>query len=455
MSITDMFKALLDNLKVDNEELISSRYGEITASLNKKFRDSESKEANSLKVGSYGRYTGIKGISDLDMLYIMPKGKWDVYKDGKQSQLLTDVKDAIKSRYSTTDVRVDRLVVTVTYKNFHVEVQPVFEETDDDGNSYFKYPETYYGGSWKVTKPRQEMQEIKALNDKKNKNLRLLCKMARAWRKKHNVNMGGLLIDTLAYNFMKSTSEFDDKSFLYFDTLSRDFFKYLSDQPNQDYYKAPGSNQNVRVKAKFQKTAEQTHDLCLKAIAAEGKDTVNDKWKKVYGSHFPSRAVEESKSTASLGGILAGLAVAGAGVAVSKAISAKQNYDNTEEFIENSFPVRLQYNLYIDCDVSQNGFRENSLANMLASRIPLLASKSLLFKVTFCDVPEPFDLKWKVLNQGDEAERRNCIRGQIHDDKGYLTRNEKTNFRGAHLVECYAIKNGCVVARASIDVPIQ
>ena len=104
MSVADMFKDFLNNLKVDNAEQVSLRYGEITKSLNQKFRDSESTTANTLQVGSYGRYTGIKGISDLDMLYIMPRSKWDTYKNGKQSQLLTDVKDAIKARYPKTDV---------------------------------------------------------------------------------------------------------------------------------------------------------------------------------------------------------------------------------------------------------------------------------------------------------------------------------------------------------------
>ncbi len=455
MTISEMFSSFLNKLKIDNSEKISLRYGEITSSLNKKFSGTESKEANSLQVGSYGRHTGIKGISDLDMLYIMPKGKWDTYKDGKQSQLLTDTKDAIKARYPKTDVRVDRLVVTVTYTDFYIEVQPVFEELDDEDESYFKYPDTYNGGSWKKTKPRQEMQEIKDLNEKKNNNLRMLCKMARAWRNKHNVNMGGLLIDTLAYNFMRATSDFDDKSFLYFDFLSRDFFKYLSEQPDKSHYKAPGSNQNVRVKEKFQNIADETYSLCLKAIDAEGKETVNEKWRKVYGSHFPAGEVEESKSESSIGGLLTGLAAVGAGLAVAKAVSAKHSYDNTEEFIENSYQVSIQYNLVIDCDVSQNGFRENSLANMLTRRIPLLANKKLNFKVTHCDVPPPYSLKWKILNRGDEAERRNCVRGQLHDDEGYQSKSETTNFRGSHLVECYAIKNGYMVARAKIDVPIK
>jgi len=261
LSVSEMFQQFLDNLKIDNDEQITLRYEEITACLNKKFRDTESKTANSLQVGSYGRWTGIKNISDLDMLYIMPKSKWDDYKNGGQSQLLTDTKDAIKARYPTTIVKVDRLVVRVLYTNFHVEVQPVFEQ--EDGS--FKYPDTYNGSSWKITKPREEIKAMSEFVTQKNKNLRRLCKMARAWKNKHGVGMGGLLIDTLAHNFLKSTNEYDDKSFLYYDYLSRDFFKYLADQPDQDYYAALGSGQRVKVKQKFQKKAKKAHELCQKS----------------------------------------------------------------------------------------------------------------------------------------------------------------------------------------------
>ncbi len=71
MTIKEMFKTLLDNLAVDNTEQISNKYKEITCVLNKHFRDNDSKTANTLQVGSYGRKTAIKGISDLDMLLLM------------------------------------------------------------------------------------------------------------------------------------------------------------------------------------------------------------------------------------------------------------------------------------------------------------------------------------------------------------------------------------------------
>ncbi|MDE5307708.1 hypothetical protein PY546_15635 [Providencia stuartii] len=134
-----------------------------------------------------------------------------------------------------------------------MEVQPVFEQ--DDGS--FKYPDTYNGGSWKITKPLDEIKAMKEFVDQKNKNLRKLCKMARAWKNKHGVGMGGLLIDTLAYNFLKSRTDYDNRSAAFYDWMCRDFFLYLSEEPNKDYYLALGSNQRVNVKSKFQRKAKK------------------------------------------------------------------------------------------------------------------------------------------------------------------------------------------------------
>ncbi|WP_429083469.1 nucleotide-binding domain-containing protein [Aeromonas bivalvium] len=432
MSVSNMFNDFLCNIQVDNSGNISDRYGEITASLNKKFRDTESKTANSLQVGSYGRYTGIKGISDLDMLYIMPKSEWGNYNvEGGQTKLLNAARDAIKARYPTTDIRVDRLVVTVTYTNFHVEVQPVFEEFDANGHSYFKYPDTYNGGCWKITKPRQEIAAMKEFVEQKNKNLRKLCKMARAWKNKCGIGMGGLLIDTLAYNFLKSTDYYDDKSYSFYDWLSRDFFKYLMEQPNQDHYQALGSGQDVKVKKKFQKQAKKAYEACLAAIEADGTDAAYSKWKKVYGKPFPSKPAVLAES------------------------ANVKSWSDTEAFIEDLHPVDIRHSVELDCEVSQNGFRDHSLRYLLSINAVLKPNKSLKFTATPSDIEHPYDIKWKVLNRGAEAQRRNCIRGQIFLDDGNSQRSESTSFKGEHIVECYVVKNNVVVARNRIEVPIE
>jgi hypothetical protein len=430
MTVAEMFEQFLTNIAIDNSETISNRYGEITQCLNKKYRDTESKTANSLQVGSYGRYTAIKGVSDLDMIYIMPKTEWERFKDGRQSALLQEVKDAIKNRYSQTDAWGDGQVVVVSFGDQDIEVLPAFEQ--EDGS--FKYPNTNNGGSWPITKPRDEIKAISDLDKEKNNNLRRLCKMIRAWKNKHGVQMSGLLIDTLAYNFLNSTTEYDDKSYLYYDFMVRDYFKFISELPDQEYYLAPGSNQHVVVKKKFQRKAKKAYDLCLEAIAAKEQAGVNNKWKKIFGRPFPASVTNLREAAA---------------------LKSAITWDNTEEFIEDKYPIDIRHNLEIDCDVSQNGYREHSLLHMIRNRLPLLANKKLLFSVRNIDVPKPYHIEWKVLNRGEVAQGRDDVRGQIVRDDGSQSKKENTRFRGPHLVECYAIRNGVVVAKDRIDVPIK
>lgn len=344
--------------------------------------------------------------------------------------MLSDAAAAIRSRYPNTTVKVDRLVVQVVYSNFHVEAQPVFEQNDGS----FLYPDTYNGGSWKTTKPKEEIQAMTEFEEQKNKNLRRLCKMARSWKNKHGVGMGGLLIDTLAHKFLISSREYDDKSYLYYDYMTRDFFAYLKDLPKQDYFSALGSGQRVKVKTNFQRKAAKAHELCLEAIKAEGQNNQNDKWRKVFGRPFPASEKVEKSALVDRSG---------------------HPVQMSEQFAEDLFTtIDIRNNIKIDCQVEQNGFRPASLRDILRERKLLMPKKKLTFRISETDILGPYDLFWKVLNRGEEAIKRDCVRGQIIVDDGHKMRVEQSIFRGDHLVECYAIVNGTVVATDRIHVPI-
>ena len=104
------------------------------------------------------------------------------------------------------------------------------------------------------------------------------------------------------------------------------------------------------------------------------------------------------------------------------------------------------------------GFRTRILRDFLASFpqkwIP--HNYTLHFFIDHTDVPGFYTVKWKVRNVGDEAKRRNCLRGMIEDPNDVNNgRKETSNFYGPHYVECYIIKNGIVVARDRILVPIE
>jgi RNase P protein component len=126
----------------------------------------------------------------------------------------------------------------------------------------------------------------------------------------------------------------------------------------------------------------------------------------------------------------------------------------SEEFIEDYHQVNIRYELKIDCLVSQKGFRPHSLIQMILNKLPLLRNNTLEFYVCDCNVPKPFQVKWKVRNVGKEAVKRNQIRGQILNDGGNHRRTESSDFHGPHFVECYIIKNDVCVARSRIEVPI-
>lgn len=429
MTTAQVFDKFLSNIKVDNSENIRNRYKEITKKLNKTFRDTESETDNSLQVGSYGRYTGIKGISDLDMLYIMPANKWDDYKDNP-GKLLRKVRDALVERYPTTRICVDRLVVDVFFGNFTFEVQPVFEEKYNNETNY-KYPDTK-SNIYKVTKPKQEQAEMLSFKQEHGEAHRLLSKMARSWKNTMEVGMGGLLVDTLTNRFLSNNKEYDNASLSCFDKLCCDFFEYLKDEPKKDHYQALGSGQDVKVKRAFQNKAKKAYNKAINAINENNEKKKHDAWREIFGRQFP-KAVEA--------------------VAENRTFSAE--YTDNEEFIEDKYPVDIQYGLKLDCEVARNGFRESLLSKILAEghRIGKIRSLDFCFNT---DVPEPYEVKWKARNTGSEAKRRNCMRGEIiNSNKNLTMRHESADFSGPHYMECYIIKNGVVVARDRIDVPIE
>lgn len=128
------------------------------------------------------------------------------------------------------------------------------------------------------------------------------------------------------------------------------------------------------------------------------------------------------------------------------------DFNESEEFIEDLYPLNLKYNLNIDCKVQQSGYVIDTLRNFLRFNKYLKPNKKLNFEIINNTVPRPYKIYWKVLNVGYEAISRNMIRGQII--KGDKTHVEETQFSGSHKVYCYIVKNEECVAMDSIDVPI-
>lgn len=131
------------------------------------------------------------------------------------------------------------------------------------------------------------------------------------------------------------------------------------------------------------------------------------------------------------------------------------SYRDTEEFVEERWPINILYDVSIGCEVSAKGFRMMELKKWLRLHNILRNIMPIGLTIEFScqtDAPKPYDIWWKVRNVGTEAERRDCIRGQIF--KGETVRKEHSDFVGTHYVECYIVKNGECVAMNRRYVPI-
>lgn len=170
------------------------------------------------------------------------------------------------------------------------------------------------------------------------------------------------------------------------------------------------------------------------------KDTCTEKdavaaWAGFFNHSYWSEQTEERKS------------------AKFSAAMSRAAYDDTEQFIEDLYPVNLTETVSINCNVSGDGFRTkplNAFLSVLARVLP--HNLKLECSIARSSVAKPDKVLWKVRNVGPEAERRNDIRGQIIERGPVFTEN--TRFFGDHYIECFVIKDGVCVARKRISVPI-
>lgn len=429
-----LFQQFRNNLSVQNAGDVASAYANITTRLNKDFWNQDSDTYHRRQVGSYGRRTAINGISDLDMVFELPWAVYEKYRSyagNGPSQLLQAVRKSLLVRYPRTEIKGDGQVVVIEFEKFVVEVLPAFVDKDCDG---YRFGDANNGGSWRVCKPLHEISAVDTRNVETNRNYKHVCKMLRAWKNRHGVNMGGMLIDTLAYNFFGANDKYNDKSYASYGALFVDLFGYLGALNHQDYWIAPGSGQRVQSKGKFQPKAKKAAAKCQKALEADTEKKQAKLWREVFGLAFPLEIAVLAKAEAAIR---------------EDAVAA-----GGEQFIEDLFPVDIREDLSIDCDVSERDKVGGKLRRMSGFFPWLPQGRSLRFHVTECSVSRPYDLYWKVRNVGPEAERRGMIRGQILLDEGKSERREKTDFQGPHFVEAYVVKNGVCVARDIIDVAI-
>lgn len=422
MNISDGFSILLQNNEVDFEDLNKSLLG-IVEKLDNVYYPDDNRERHYQMSGSVGRGTAICD-SDVDFCYILPNevyGRFLSRKGNIQSSLLSEVKTKLQSKYPNTDIKGDGQVVDTNFKKGLFEIVPSFCLNSSD---VLVYPDSHDNGKWLTTSP---LRQKKSADDFANRYFiyRPLCQILRCWRYEQNVDIKGIEIDMLVRRFLEERPKFcrcriRDVNIL---SLLSELFSYLY-FCTDSYFKIAGENLQLDLNCKkFSKKAKRARKMLEEA-------DIQGLWENcriLFGQRFPKHP------------------------------SFLDASENTEQFINQLYPVRIKNKLIIDCNIDCDGFRSQKLSMLLSNDnletfYVVRKAASLNFYIDFCDVAQPYEIFWKARNVGEEAIKRKQVRGQII--KGGCTHKETSLFHGPHFVECYIVKDGQCVAKSRIDVPI-
>lgn len=292
MGVGDWFQSFCGSIRISPEKRVSlaNRTARIVGQLNFDLRNLDSKTSYRFYVGSYGRSTAIPSVSDIDLLYELPAAlyeRFDRHQGNGQSALLAHIRASIQRTYPTSRIGGDGQVVVIVFNDgVTFEVLPAFFNKAQT----YTFADSNGGGSWRTCQPKQEMTAFSTRNNACNGNLVELARMTRAWRDQNGVAISGMLIDTLAYQFIESWA-YRDKSYLYYDWMTRDFFKFLAGQSTtQTYWSAPGSGSRV-YGGGFQYRARQGELRTQEAIEHQQNGyeyTAKQIYRGLYGTAFPS-----------------------------------------------------------------------------------------------------------------------------------------------------------------------
>ncbi len=352
------------------------------------------------------------------------------------------VADALrrKTKQFNAEPEVKTSSVRIKYADgYHIDFA-VYRRYFDSFNDCWIYE--HAGSDWTQRELKGLSEWFKTQNDTSNGKLRkvvriskMFCKSRGSWK-----NMpSGLLQTVLCDEKLQDTYDRIDELFYYTmkEVVSRlesdtsvaapvDNGRDLTPRKNDE---KKMTNWKNRLKSKLEDLDALFKDSCTKDDALQA-------WYGFFNHDFWNEQVVESSS-----------------YSLKPVFKSVRSFADTEQFIEDLYPVNLSYYCRVSCDVSGNGWRPKSLSEFLALLKHFLPH-NFEIKCVMVDTncPQPDKILWKVKNVGPEAERRNQLRGQIIEKGTSIV--EHSNFFGNHYIECYIIKNGVCVAKTRIDVPI-
>lgn len=426
MMLDEHFELLHRRIKLTKKqkEDVSTKVNSVSRSLYAEFYEDDYDDSKKLIVGSHGKKTETRyPVGDIDLIFKISKEDLDrymAYESNGPSALLTRVKNKLSVTYPNSEIHNWGKVVLVRFGDgqHDVEVIPCYEQEDKT----FIVPDSENDGDWPVIDYRKEMRMI-AESQSTTQKTRKLIKMIKRWNRKANKPLKSYQIEFFCVGYLDEMYRED----LHWSEIIEGFFVWLEQQSDDPEFDDSALTKVARARGRAQKARDYELD--------EKYGLACQEWRKVFGQPFP--VYDPDLSTVS-------------------DLERRYSVDG-EEFIHDRYSVKIDpaVTLTITPHMKRNGFRDYlPFVTYFTDGVRYLPKQaSLVFKL-HCNLGRQANYYWKIRNFGDEALRKDVLRGEIIKDTGTHTRNESTAYNGTHYVECYAIVNSICVAVTRCFVPI-
>lgn len=395
-------------------------------------------EGNTLQIGSYPRFTAVRPLHDLDVLYVL--GNWDP-ETHDPSAALAALEALARSTYrNPTEYRVEisRQTHSVTIKFydrrdevFAVDIVPAYVEgLNDFRQDKYVVPEialqpraqrlrTYaetasrrHEMRWIKSDPRGYIEVSRRLNDA-NPDFRKAAKFVKSWRA----------------SCKRADDEFPLKSFHAEIAIAHYFGRNAGASIFDAVFAFFCSLPDYLTYPQFPDRADATKNI---DDYVAGISHADRKKALEYRDAFLI-ALEQVTTEADVRALLL-------------ARRHKRAGSSEAYLFDQRIPVLVDAEVTIRATVlAKPGF----LQSILSRAGIILADRQIKFEVG--PNPPVADLfKWKVKNDDDCGSPR----GEITDHRTYCD-PERTAYRGNHYVECFAIRGGVCIAKAKQNVVLE
>jgi hypothetical protein len=289
MTVSARFSALLENIKLTSAQVSDgeTKHKNVRGCLNAHYYSSSSETANSRLIGSWGKSTRVRPPRDVDVLFELPVEVYNRYQQrtgNRQSQLLQEVRDVVRKRFSNTEIKGDGPAVVIPFQSFKVELVPAIKLT----NGQYWICITKDGGSYKTFDPSAEIEHVKQSDDRSKGNTRALIRMAKIWQTYCSVPIKSFHLELLAVNFLAQWQYFDNST-VYYDWMVRDYFAYIKEKDWTSLY-VPGTREQMVLNNAWKSRAQSAYDRSVKACENDVGGyhyLAGEEWQKIFGIDIP------------------------------------------------------------------------------------------------------------------------------------------------------------------------